>query len=310
MLHDFDENYKKRVNHLFGYVLPYKGELKVRELEVFQAYYCGLCKTMGKEFNQAVRFSLSYDMTFLALLLSSLDELHPTTRTEGCIAHPLKKKLIIDTNDSLLYSSNISILLIYFKLLDNWYDDKSLISLTASTVFLMPSKKVRKLYPQKYDRVKTILQDLSQLEKENCNNVDKSADLFAKIMEEITVPPFITDPKTTRVLRWLGYNLGRWIYILDAFSDIKDDIKNGNYNSILLQYNYLKEEAIEDFISRVKEPIEFSLTFTLDNMAKSYELLDIKHNKGILDNIFYMGTRRKMDQVFLKQEDNNIEKSI
>lgn len=303
-------NYKKRVNHLFGYVLPYKGELKVREYEIFKAYYCGLCKTMGKEFNQAVRFGLNYDLAFLALLLSSLENLPDTTRTEGCIAHPLQKQKIMNTNESLLYSSHISILLIYFKLLDDWQDEKSFTSLMASTAFLKPSKKARKLYPLKYEKISTTLKLLSQLEKENCSSVDKSADLFAKIMEEITAAPFITDPKTTRILGWLGYNLGRWIYIIDAFADIKEDIKNKSYNPILLQYNYSKEEDMEDFLSRVKEPIKFSLTFTLENMAKSYELLEIKHNKGILDNIFYMGTRFKMDQVFLNKENNKIEKSI
>lgn len=196
-------------------------------------------------------------------------------------------------------------------MLDDWKDDKSLSSLLAITAFLKPIKKSKALYPQKYQTIKAYLEKLSQLERKNCNNIDQSADLFAKIMEEIASAPFIADLTTLRILRWLGYNLGRWIYILDAFDDLEKDIKNQSYNPILLQYHYQQGEDIEDFISRVKGPLEFSLTFTLDNMAKSYELLNPQYHRGILDNIFYMGTRFKMDQVLhTTKEDKNLEKSI
>lgn len=291
--------------------MPYKGELKVKEYEIFRAYYCGLCKTMGKEFNKVVRLGLNYDLTFLALLLSSLNPVKDEIKIEGCIAHPFKKKKIIHTNQSLMYTSYISVLLIYFKLLDDWKDDKSLSSLLTITAFLKPIKKSKALYPQKYQTIKTYLEKLSQLERENCDNIDKSADLFAKIMEEIASPPFIADPITLRILKWLGYNLGRWVYILDAFDDLEKDIKKQNYNPILFQYHYQQGEDIENFISRTRGSLEFSLTFTLDNMAKSYELLNLQYHREILDNIFYMGTRFKMDQVLhTTKEDKNLEKSI
>ncbi|MCR1898376.1 DUF5685 family protein [Irregularibacter muris] len=295
---------------MFGYVMPYKSELKMREYETFRAYYCGLCKTMGKEFNTAVRFGLNYDLAFLGILLSSLQPTKDQVVIEGCIAHPLKKKKIIVTNQSLIYTAHISIMLIYFKLLDDWKDNQSLSSLLASRAFLQPIKKAKALYPEKYEAIRIYLEKLSLLEKENCDRIDESADLFAKIMEEIAAAPFIEDANTLRILRWLGYHLGRWIYILDAFDDLKKDCKDKNYNPILLQYPYAEEEDIEDFISRVKASIEFTLTLSLDNMAKSYELLDPPYHRGILDNIFYMGTRFKMDQVLHGKEDKNFEKSI
>ena len=298
------------MNYLFGYVIPYKNELKVREYDIFKSYYCGLCKTLGKDFNQTVRFGLNYDLTFLAVLLSSIDSNRDTFKREGCIANPFKKKMIMNTNHGLAYTSNISVMLIYFKLMDDWRDDKSLLSLLSTCAFLFPVRKAKRLYPEKYDAIKVYLQKLTELEKAKCNKIDESADMFAKLMEEIASAPFITDETTDRVLRWLGYNLGRWIYVLDAFNDIEEDIKKKNYNPILLQYDYNENESIEDFRQRVKEPIEFSLTFTLDNMAKSYELLDIKHNKGILDNIIYMGTRFKMEQILNKREVKELEKSI
>ncbi|RKD31967.1 hypothetical protein BET03_11865 [Thermohalobacter berrensis] len=285
---------------MFGYIMPYKDELKVREYRVFKGYYCGLCKTLGREFNQIVRLGLNYDLTFLALLLSSLENKRDKLKGEACISNPFKKKTIIQQNNSLKYTSYISVILIYFKLIDDWRDEKSIPSLLASIPYILPVKKAKKTYEDKYDIIKHYLNQLIKLEKNNCEVIDESANTFAKIMEEIAVAPFIIDEKEIRILKWLGYNMGRWIYILDAFNDIEKDIKEKNYNPILLQYKYNKSEDIEEFKSRIRDSIEFTLTFTLDNIAKSFELLDIKQNKEIIENIIYIGTRHKMNKILRK----------
>lgn len=296
---------------MFGYVIPYKSELRVKEYDMFKAYYCGLCKTLGKEFNHIVRFGLNYDLTFLALLLSSIEEDKEIITREGCIANPFKKKMIVNTNKSLIYTSNISILLIYYKLLDDWKDEKSIKSLMATIPFLLPLKEASNAYNNKALAIKRHLDNLAGLEKSKCNRIDEAADVFAKLMEEISVPDYIEDHKTERVLRWIGYNLGRWIYILDAFNDLEEDIKNKSYNPILLQYCYYgKDESIEEFKKRIVDSIEFSLTMSLEAIAKSFEFLDIRKNQGIIENIVYMGTRHKMEIVLNKREGCNDEKSV
>lgn len=277
---------------------------------MFKSYYCGLCKTLGKEYNHIVRFGLNYDLTFLALLLSSIEEDKEIITREGCIANPFKKKMIVNTNKSLIYTSNISIILLYFKLLDDWKDEKSIKSLIAAIPFWLPLKKASKIYSNRARTIKGYLDKLGELEKNKCNRIDEAADVFAKLMEEISVPDYIEDHKTVRVLRWVGYNLGRWIYILDAFNDLEEDIKNKSYNPILLQYNYNKDEEIADFKKKVSGSIEFSLTMSLEAIAKSFEFLNIKKNQGIIENIVYMGTRHKMEVILNKREDCEIEKSI
>ncbi len=295
---------------MFGYVTPYKSELKVKEYDMFKAYYCGLCKTLGKEFNHIVRFGLNYDLTFLALLLSSIEEDKEIITREGCIANPLKKKFIVNTNKSLVYASNISIILTYYKLIDDWKDEKSIKSLIGTIPFLSPLKKANKAYNNKALMIKGCLDRLTELEKNKCRRLDEAADTFGKLMEEISVPDYIEDNKTERVLRWIGYNLGRWIYILDAFNDLEEDIKNNTYNPILLQYSFRENEEIDQFKNRVMEPIEFSLTMSLEAIAKSFEVLNIRKNQGIIENIVYMGTRHKMDLILNKREGLKHEKSI
>ncbi len=289
---------KKRVNGLFGYVKPLKEELKIREYNTFRAYYCGLCKELGKQFNQLTRMGLNYDFTFLSLLLSSLNHDRDISKPERCIANPVKKKAVIQPNQFIEYSAHMSIILVYFKLLDDWKDDKKLTALFALIAYLNPIKKTKKHYAEKYTQIKQYLEKLDALEKKQCDIIDESADAFGKLMEQIFVYPEFDNENMLRPLAWLGYNLGRWIYIVDAFHDIERDIKQKQYNPVLLQYKYTENEEIQSFINRVREPLEISLTYTLDNVAKSYELLDIKNNKGLLDNIIYMGLRNRMELLY------------
>ena len=46
---------------MLGYVKIDKGELKVREYEVYCGYYCGICKSIGRRYGQLPRMALSYD---------------------------------------------------------------------------------------------------------------------------------------------------------------------------------------------------------------------------------------------------------
>ena len=59
---------------MFGYVTINRGELKVRELETYESYYCGLCRVLKDRYGLAGCTMLNYDMTFLGMLLSSLYE--------------------------------------------------------------------------------------------------------------------------------------------------------------------------------------------------------------------------------------------
>ena len=52
---------------MFGYIVANKPELKIREFEVYQGYYCGLCKSIKKRYGNLKRLTLNYDLTFVAL---------------------------------------------------------------------------------------------------------------------------------------------------------------------------------------------------------------------------------------------------
>ena len=139
------------------------------------------------------------------------------------------------------------------------------------------------------------LKKLSELEKSNCCEPDETADCFARICEIIFTPDFITDEKTGQILSWMGYNIGRWIYLLDALDDLKDDIKHNSYNPFKDRY---KDE-------KLAENTESTLTYNLANIAAAYDLLDVKRNDKIIRNILYSGMGGVQNEILKLREENN-----
>ncbi len=75
---------------MFGYIVPNYPELKVKELEEYRSWYCGLCQILLRDYGIAGQVSLSYDMTFLAMLLSGLYDCETTAGKCRCVRHPGK----------------------------------------------------------------------------------------------------------------------------------------------------------------------------------------------------------------------------
>ena len=301
---------------MFGYVLPDKPELKMREYELFRAYYCGVCKEMGKRSGQLSRMTLNYDITFLALLLSAVSGDYFELKRERCIAHPVKKRLVAKNSKIIKYASDINVILAYYNIEDNWKDDKSILSGSAMIALKRSFKRLRKKHSEKCQIIEEKLSELHQLEREKCNSIDRAAEPFAKLMEAIMeYLPACRNEADKKILSWIGYNLGKWIYTIDAYDDLEKDIKKGNYNPLIYQYNYQIGEDTISFKNRIKDMVEFNLTYCLSQMAKSFELLDIRDNKrtglkDIVDNVIFLGMLKKTEQILGMRSCGKIEESI
>ena len=110
---------------MFGYISINRQELKVRELERYRAFYCGLCDTLRIRYGLGGQMTLTYDMTFLIILLSSLYELEEKKRSARCMVHPAKKHAQIKTA-ATRYAADMNMLLTYEHLMDDWADEKKL----------------------------------------------------------------------------------------------------------------------------------------------------------------------------------------
>lgn len=287
---------------MFGYVVPLKPELKIKEYAVYKSFYCGVCKALGKRSCQFCRLSLTYDSAFLALIMQSVSEVKPEVYYEKCIASPIKKQPIIKNSEYVNYAADVNVMLVYHKLKDSIRDDKKWYAYVLAPMVKKYYKKASKRYPEKQEFIYTHLNRLNQLEQNNEYSIDKAAEPFSRIMEGIV--QFNSFDKTSnRVLKWLGYNLGKWLYLLDAYDDIDDDLASNSYNVIINSFsesrdaNYVKDKSCEE--------IRFILYTCLTEIEKSIELLDIKQNKSVIDNIVNMGLRDKTDEILDNRRSEN-----
>lgn len=269
---------------MFGYVTIDKSVLTENEYKTFCGYYCGLCKSIGKNVSQVSRLGLSYDITFFALVLSSL--MGEGERHNGkCVLHPLSEKEIVHSDRAVSYAAAAGCVLAYLKFKDDFEDDKSIKALLKMAVFHRGYKRACAKLERECGLIKKQLKILSELEKSYSDSVDDTADAFAKILEALFTPEFIEDENIRRILAWLGYNLGRWIYIMDAVNDFEDDKKDKAYNPFV-------EMGYTDF-GKCAEDTALSLTLTLEGVASSFELLDFASNKELIGKIIYIGLKEK-----------------
>lgn len=291
---------------MFGYVKIYKDELKVKDYNLFRAYYCGLCRALGKSCSQSARLGLSYDMVFLAILLSALKKEEETFSEKPCIAHPFHKRKSVEMTEVMSYCSHMSVILGYLKLKDDFADSKSLKALMGMIIYFAPFKKSKKKYPEKYSALQEQMKRLASLEKENSDGIDIVADCFAKMLEELFCPSFEKENK--RALGWLGYNMGRWIYIIDAFEDMEKDFKGKAYNPFLTDVK--TEEELKVKKAQLAEKLSVTLTFTLENASGAFELLKIYKNEEILKNILYLSLNLTQEQILKAGRNEKSDESL
>ena len=282
---------------MLGYVNIFKDEMKMKSYNIYRSYYCGLCKTLGREFSQKTRLSLSYDFTFLALTLSSLSDEADKINSEKCIIHPIAKRPVLKDNPYLTYSAYMSVLVTWFKLKDDLLDKKSFKSIFRYIFFGGQIKKVKKKYPEAYEKVKENIEALSKFEREGSSDIDEVAHPFGELLGSIFSPSDMGFSETNRrILYDFGYNLGRFIYIIDALDDIIEDLENNNYNPFLKKYPPDGQKASE-YAKKVIGEYDLIITLTLERIASAFELLEIKKNKEIIENIIYLGLRHAKDNL-------------
>jgi hypothetical protein len=277
----------------------------MREYEIYRGYYCGVCKSIGKRYGQIPRLVLSYDAAFLAMVMASLSDEPDLVTKEHCIIHPIKRNTAI-RNEAIDYAADVMLILTWHKLQDDVNDEKKA-SAKAALMLMKPLyKKLRMTRGPLCDEIGGYLREMTRLEKAKSNNLDQVSETFAKILETV----FLSGPATMsqdvqRVLGRLGYHLGKWIYLMDAWDDLEDNIKTGAYNPLVYRYEYDEVESVEAFRERIQGTCEWHLLVCCGEMGKALDLLEIRKNNGIIENIVYLGLLRRTEKVLGKEDKSN-----
>ncbi len=265
---------------MLGYITINRDELKVRDLDVYQSFYCGICHDIKKRSGQLARFTLSYDMTFLAILLTGLYGGKLKREKKRCMIHPLSKKTCIN-NKYTEYAADMCVILTYHNLMDDWHDDKKRKSVLYADVIRKSYKRAASKYPRQTKAVIKYIRKLHKVEKSGDCNIDLASGLTGEMLKEIF--NYSENDIWSRDLSAVGFYLGKFIYLMDAYDDVYDDIKTGNYNP------FLKEVEREDFEQWVRN----ILVMMISAASQAFERLPIVDFVDILRNILYSGVWSK-----------------
>lgn len=268
---------------LFGYIRPNIPELRVREKLRYDAWYCGLCARLGREYGLVARACLSYDCTFLAIMLGSLEEESVSSEIAHCPFKPLgkKKPIIKEASPALGYAAAVCVLLAKYKLDDDIADGKKLRA-AAKPPLLPAYKKAKKNFPAVDSILKKKLRELAEIEARRESDPDIPANAFGELLAEVLLAYKDFGAETSLILRDLGLNIGRFIYLIDAFDDMEKDKKHGLYNPFLLS-------------GTVGKDAEFLINISINNAVSAYDLLNTKHDNAITANIITEGLFAALD---------------
>jgi hypothetical protein len=227
-------------------------------------------------------------MTFLVVLLTGLYEPQQETGRFTCMLHPLKKRTFCQ-NEIQPYAARMNVLLAYHNLVDDWKDDRNYAKKTVASMFEEDYRRVKEQYPRQTRAVETYMEKLGECEKNRETNIDLVAGLTGEMLGEILA---WREDEWYGELKTLGFYLGKFIYLMDAYEDREKDEKKDNYNPL----RSLAAESEQEYETICR----LMMTSMMSECAKSFERLPILLHADLLRNILYSGVWSKYE--FLKKK--------
>lgn len=266
---------------MFGYVRPVLELLPAEGKEAYQSAYCGLCHVMGQRHGWVARFTLNYDFTLLALLHYGSSG-SKDTDCRRCPVHPFRKAKVCLRGMALEAAADESVILAWYKLTDDIAD--------RGLIFGIPARVLRFLLRKGYQRaaaarpmfdrrVKEETLRLRRMEAERSPQLDRVADTFAGILSAAA-----GDCETELNQRAMGqllYHLGRWIYLIDAWDDLKEDLNAKRYNPLDVRF---AGKALEE-----RSYVETTLTHSVRLIWSAANLMDFGPWQTVIENILFYG---------------------
>lgn len=275
---------------MFGYINVNSQELSKENKEIYQSYYCGLCHSLRDHYGTKCQILLNYDMTFLVVLLTGLYETNTDSKDFTCALHPIKRRTSF-SNETTDYAAAMNVALAYHNLMDDWRDDHSVPKKAFADLIEKYYKEIADHYPRQIAAIEAYVKRQSELEQQNETNIDVVAGLTGEMLGEIFA---WKQDEWYEELKTLGFYMGKFIYLMDAYEDLDRDEKKDSFNPL----RSLKKEHVNDFEVICK----LMMTSMISECAKSFERLPILLHAEILRNILYSGVWSKYEYIQLKKK--------
>ncbi len=267
----------------------------IKDFSVFQAYYCGLCKELGRTGGPLTRLCTNYDVAFYNALLHSIADTPVKFETKKCYIN-WRKKTVVIPDELTKKTADIAVLLVYYNAEDDVLDGKRSRIFVKARLALRKRAAAKRL-PEIDKMMKESFSRLHEIEKRNSSNIDEAADPFASLLRDVTCALVKTDEGTDI----FTYNLGRLIYLFDAVDDVEKDAKDNRYNPLLAAYGTCKSKS--EFLKKNMEDVDFLLRSTYNRLVGAYNAMHIVVSEGMLSNTVYLGIMKQMTRL-LKGENS------
>ena len=275
---------------MFGYITPRMDALSETQQQRYRSVYCGLCRELGRLSGQRGRALLSHDMTFLALLLSSLTEPDEAAKEFRCPVHPIQKRLQVQ-NEAISYAAAMNLVLMDLKCEDQIRDEHSRAAETVKQRIQPAMEKIKKQYSRQTAQARGALEQLWMEETRPHPDPDRLCNLSGTMLGAVFVPNSDLTPWDVH-LRVLGEGLGRFVYWMDAWDDRERDHRKRRFNPI----DCLEIQGEPD--SYIREILEMLIA----EAVTAFEVLPLEQDLDLLRNVLYSGVWQRYEAVHNRRE--------
>lgn len=283
---------------MFGYIRTDLPNLYIKDSMLYKSMYCGLCKSIGKKCGQCGRFTLTYDLTFLSALFHNLLGVDVEIEKKRCILHWFVPRPVAKRDALTDRVACLNVILAYYKVRDDIEDDHRG---KGKQAFLRNAyKKARAAEPQ-FDKIVNVnYKVLRDYEKANGDSLDIAADPFGNMVRELALE--LLKEKAVAPVSDLSYNLGKWIYLIDALDDFDEDRKKKKYNPFVNAYPDSISKA--ELCKKHEKEMDYVFGTILQQLAADAKELKYAFNHDLTDNILNRGLGVKTKQVMTEQKIN------
>ena len=273
---------------MFGYVRPVLETLTEEEKFRYQSVYCGLCQSLGHRYGLIARGGVTYDMTFLALLLSSLYEPAEQQHSMRCVHHRCKQEVYV-ANEMIDYAADLTVALMYHKCADNWHDEHNIASRCYQAMLKKAYRQAKLIRPKEVMQIEKCMRTITALEKVPEAAPEASVNLFSTLLGNLLA---IRQDNWSDSLKMFGCSLGKFVYMMDATVDYDDDSKKNKPNPVI---------ALE----LTPKQMESMLEMMLAPAAEAFERLPLVQDANLLRNTLYAGVWQEYHRMMQKRREGS-----
>ncbi|MBQ8685301.1 MAG: hypothetical protein IJ514_03915 [Clostridia bacterium] len=276
---------------MFGYVRTDAPYLYIKDDTLYRAMYCGVCKGIAEVCGHSARIGLSYDLTFLSVILHNIAGQDVRIEKQHCLTHCIRSRQMANVDELTRQIGALNTVLAYYKYTDDIEDGDG--GRGKRLFFKKGFRRVKKRYPEIERIVRENLAEQSKREKERTESLDLAADATANMIAAFC--DLALADKATEHTHTLFYAVGKWIYLIDALDDYDKDKKKGAYNPFIAAYGAPSREKLLG--SALGEEVRYAFHALFFDMRESLSQIRFHFNRDLSDNILLRGLPKTTESV-------------